>query len=160
DARFRDISLEEASKTFAFGQISGILEGRVNNLVITAGQPSEFRANVQTVEKRGISQRISVESLNKITVLSSGNDAGGLYGGIASFFDTFRYSKLGFKATLKNDKLTLHGVESREDGEYLVVGSFIPPTVNVVSHTQVIAFSELLRRLAQIQESEPAAAGN
>ena len=160
DARFRDISLDQASKTFAFGQISGILEGRVNNLVITAGQPSEFRADVHTVEKRDVSQRISVESLNKITVLSSGNDAGALYGGIASFFDTFRYSKLGFKATLKNDKLTLHGVESREDGEYLVVGSFIPPTVNVVSHTQVIAFSELLRRLAQVQESEPAAARN
>jgi hypothetical protein len=160
DARFRDISLDQASKTFAFGQISGILEGRVNNLVITAGQPSEFRADVHTVEKRGVSQRMSVESLNKITVLSSGNDAGALYSGIASFFDTFRYSKLGFKATLKNDKLTLRGVESREDGEYLVVGSFIPPTVNVVSHTQVIAFSELLRRLAQVQESEPAAPGN
>ena len=86
-------------------------------------------------------------------MLSSGNNASALYGGIASFFDTFRYSKLGFKATLKNDKLTLHGVESREDGEYLVVGSFIPPTVNVVSHTQVIAFSELLRRLAQVQQS-------
>jgi hypothetical protein len=154
DARFSDISLDQASKTFAFGQISGILQGRVNDLVITAGQPSEFRADVQSVEKRGVSQRISVESLNKITVLSSGNDAGALYGGIASFFDTFRYSKLGFKAALKNDKLTLRGVESREDGEYLVVGSFIPPTVNVVSHTQVIAFSELLRRLEQVQTSE------
>jgi hypothetical protein len=153
DARFREISLDQASRTFAFGQISGILEGTVNELVLTAGQPSEFRADVHSVEKRGVSQRISVESLNKITVLSSGNDAGALYSGIASFFDTFRYSKLGFRAALKNDKLTLRGVDSRKDGEYLVVGSFIPPTVNVISHTQVIAFSELLRRLQQVQES-------
>jgi hypothetical protein len=153
DARFRNISLDQASRTFAFGQILGILEGTVNDLVLTAGQPSEFRADVHSVEKRGVSQRISVESLNKITVLSSGNDAGALYSGIASFFDTFRYSKLGFKAALKNDKLTLRGVESRKDGEYLVVGSFIPPTVNVISHTQVIAFSELLRRLEQVQQS-------
>jgi hypothetical protein len=153
DALFRDISLDQASATFAFGQISGVLEGTVNQLVMTAGQPSEFRADVYSVEKRGVSQRISVESLNKITVLSSGTDAGVLYGGIASFFDTFRYSKLGFKAALKNDKLTLRGVESRKDGEYLVVGSLIPPTVNVVSHTQVIAFSELLRRLEQVQQS-------
>ncbi len=156
DALFRDISLEQASKTFAFGQISGILEGTVNEFVMTAGQPSEFRADVRSVEKRGVSQSISVESLNKITVLSSGNDTGALYGGIASLFDSFRYSKLGFKATLKNDKLTLRGVESRKDGEYLVVASLIPPAVNVVSHTQTIAFSELLRRLERIQKSEKA----
>jgi hypothetical protein len=156
DALFGDIDLDQASKTFAFGQISGILAGTVNELVITAGQPSEFHADVRSVEKRGVSQRISVESLNKITVLSSGSDAGALYGGIATFFDSFRYSKLGFKATLKNDKLTLRGVESRKDGEYLVVGSLIPPTVNVVSHTQTIAFSELLQRLERIQKSQKA----
>jgi hypothetical protein len=154
DALFRDIDLEQASETFAFGRISGTLEGTLNELVMTAGQPSQFRADVRSAEKPGVSQRISVESLNKITVLSSGNDAGALYGGIAGFFDSFRYSKLGFKATLRNDKLSLRGVESRGDSEYLVVGSLIPPSVNVVSHTQVIAFSELLRRLERIQESK------
>jgi hypothetical protein len=87
-------------------------------------------------------------------VLSSGQEAGALYSGIAGFFDSFRYSKLGFKATLKNDKLTLRGVESRDGQEYLVVGSFIPPTVNVISHTQDIAFFELLRRLERMQKSD------
>jgi hypothetical protein len=156
DARFRDIQLEQASKTFAFGTISGILEGTVSDLVLANKQPSQFRADIHSVEKRGVSQRISVESLNKITVLSSGKDAGALYGGIAGFFDNFRYSKLGFRATLKNDKLILRGVESRDDQEYLVVGSLIPPSVNVISHTQEIAFSELLRRLDRIQKSENA----
>ena len=103
DALFRDIDLEQASETFAFGRISGTLEGTLNELAMTAGQPSQFRADVRSVEKPGVSQRISVESLNKITVLSSGTDAGALYGGIAGFFDSFRYSKLGFKATLKNE---------------------------------------------------------
>ena len=74
-----------------------------------------------------------------------------MYSGLAGFFDSFRYSKLGFKATLKNDRLTLRGVESEGDKEYLVVGSWLPPTVNVVSHTQSIAFSELLRRLERIK---------
>jgi hypothetical protein len=154
DALFRDIDLKQASETFAFGQISGTLEGTLNELVMTAGQPSQFRADVRSAEKPGISQRISVESLNKITVLSSGTDAGALYSGIAGFFDSFRYSKLGFKATLRNDKLSLRGVESRGDSEYLVVGSLLPPSVNVVSHTQVIAFTELLGRLERIQESK------
>jgi hypothetical protein len=153
DARVEDILLEQASETFAFGRISGVLVGTIDKLVITAGQPSSFTADLHSVERPGVSQRISVESLNKITVLSSGQKAGTLYGGIAGLFDSFRYSKLGFRATLKNDKLTLRGVESRGGQEYLVVGSLVPPTVNVISHTQEIAFQELLRRIEQIQSS-------
>ena len=153
DAKLDAIQLEQLSQTFAFGRISGILEGSIDNLVLTDGQPSELRADLHSVD-RGGEQRISVEALNKITVLSSGEDAGALYGGLAGFFDSFRYSKLGFKATLKNDRLTLRGVESHGDQEMLVVGSFLPPTVNIVSHTQNIAFSELLRRLERINKSD------
>jgi hypothetical protein len=134
--------------------LSGILEGSIDELVITDGQPSQFRADLQSVD-RGTEQRISVEALNKITVLSSGQEAGSVYSGLAGFFDSFRYSKLGFKATLKNDRLTLRGVESDTDKEYLVVGSLLPPTVNIISHTQNIAFSELLRRLERIKSEKP-----
>ena len=153
DAKLDAIQLEQLSQTFAFGRISGILEGSIDNLVLTDGQPSELRADLHSVD-RGGEQRISVEALNKITVLSSGEDAGALYGGLAGFFDSFRYSKLGFKAALKNDRLTLRGVESRGDQEMLVVGSFLPPTVNIISHTQSIAFSELLKRLERINKTD------
>ncbi|HEX2930482.1 MAG TPA: hypothetical protein VHV54_12240, partial [Candidatus Binatia bacterium] len=155
DANLTGIQLEQASNTLEFGRISGILEGSIEDLVLTNGQPAEFRADLHSVERSGVEQRISVEAINKITVLSSGQSAGALYGGLASFFDSFRYSKLGFKAALKNDRLTLRGVESREDQEFLVVGSFLPPTVNIISHTQNIAFSELLRRLERIQSDKP-----
>ncbi|HWO43462.1 MAG TPA: hypothetical protein VNO43_16855 [Candidatus Eisenbacteria bacterium] len=148
--RFHDIHLDQASESFAFGRISGILEGRFDDLVVTDGQPARFRGEVRTVERSDSDQWISVEALNNITVLSSGNDATALYAGLAGLFENFRYSKLGFKATLRNDKLTLRGVETRDDKEYLVVGSWIPPTVNIISHTQEIGFSELLRRLERI----------
>ncbi len=153
DAKFNGIQLEQLSRTFSFGRISGILEGSIDDLVVSAGQPSELRADIHSVDGGG-EQRISVEAINKITVLSSGEDAGALYGGLAGFFDSFRYSKLGFKAALKNDRLTLRGVESRGDQEFLVVGSFLPPTVNIVSHTQNIAFSELLKRLETINKTD------
>ena len=155
-AKLESIQLEQLSKTFAFGRISGILEGTIDDLVITDGQPSQLRADLHSVERSGFDQRISVDALNKITVLSSGQEAGALYGGLAGFFDSFRYSKLGFKATLRNDRLTLRGVESEGEKELLVVGSFLPPTVNIVSHTQEIAFSELLRRLERINTDKPA----
>lgn len=153
DTTLRDINLEQASKTFQFGRISGVLAGSINDLVITDGQPAQLRADLHSVD-RGTEQRISVEALNKITVLSSGENAGAVYGGLAGFFDSFRYSKLGFKAALRNDKLTLRGIESRDGKEFLVVGSLLPPTVNIISYTQEISFSELLRRLQQIKKSD------
>jgi hypothetical protein len=154
DARFQNIDLEQASETFEFGRISGILEGTISDLIITNGQPAQLRADVHTVERSGSSQWISVEALNKITVLSSGGDGSLVYGGIAGFFDSFRYSKMGFKATLKNDKLVLRGIESRDGKEFLVVGSLLPPTVNVISHTQEIGFRDLLKRIEQIRQSD------
>jgi hypothetical protein len=154
DARVNEIQLEQLSKTFEFGRISGILEGSIDDLVLIDKQPSEFRVDLHSVERPGVEQRISVEAINKITVLSSGQSAGALYGGLAGFFDSFRYSKLGFKATLKNDRLTLRGAETRSDQEFLVVGTLLPPTVNIISHTQVIAFSELLRRLERIKSDQ------
>ncbi len=154
DAKLNGIQLDQLSKTFEFGRISGILEGSIEDLVLTDGQPSELRADLHSVERSGVEQRISVEAINKITVLSSGQNAGALYGGLASFFDSFRYSKLGFRANLKNDRLTLRGVETRGDQEFLVVGSFLPPTVNIISHTQEIAFSELMRRLERIKSDK------
>jgi hypothetical protein len=154
-ARFQNIRLEQVSDTFAFGKISGILQGAVNDLVITDGQPARFQAQAETVERPGSSQWISVEALNKITILSSGQDSNVLYGGLAGLFENFRYSKMGFKATLRNDKLTLRGVESRDGKEFLVVGTLLPPTVNIISHTQEIGFSELVRRLERITTEKP-----
>jgi hypothetical protein len=154
NARFQEIHLEQASETFAFGRISGILEGTISDLIIADGQPSQMQVDVRTVARSNSSQWISVETLNKITVLSSGEDGSLIYGGIAGFFDEFRYSKMGFKATLRNDKLTLRGIESSDGKEFLVVGSFLPPTVNVISHTREIGFSDLMKRLEQIQKSD------
>ena len=154
-ARFQDIRLEQVSDTFSFGKISGILDGVVNDLVITDGQPARFQAQAETVERPESSQWINVEALNKITILSSGQDSNVLYGGLAGFFENFRYSKMGFRASLSNDKLILRGVESRDGKEFLVVGTLLPPTVNIISHTQEIGFSELLRRLERITTESP-----
>ena len=61
---------------------------------------------------------------------------------------------MGFKATLRNDRLTLRGVKSKNNQEFLVVGTIVPPTVNIISHTQEISFSELMRRLERVKKSD------
>jgi hypothetical protein len=153
NVRLKEIDLDRATEAFEFGRISGILEGTIEDLVVTSGQAAQFRAQLQTLKQQGVRQWISVEALNKISVLSSGNETGFIYSGLAKLFDSYRYHKLGFTAHLRNDRLTLSGIERKEGKEYLVVGTLLPPTVNIISHTQEISFSELMRRIERVRKA-------
>lgn len=149
DFDFDDISLEALSKTLDVGKISGIARGGARRLEIVNGQPSQFEAWIENVERSGVKQRISVSAIRKLSILGgSGSDP--FSRGVLSFFDEYRYARLGLRCRLENDRFELRGVESKGGSEYLVVGALLPPSVNVVSHQQVISFSEMVRRLQRM----------
>jgi hypothetical protein len=146
---FEDISLGRVTETLEIGRISGVARGAAENLVIVNNQPLSFDAWMETVERSGVSQRISVSAIQQLSILGgSGGDP--LTQGILGFFDEYRYAKMGFKCRLENDRFELYGVETIDGKEYLVVGSRLPPSVNVVSHTQVISFPDMVRRLQRV----------
>jgi hypothetical protein len=151
DVDFENVSLGDLTEAFDVGHVSGIASGAAKNLVLVDGQPVSFEAWIETVEQAGVDQRISVTAVRQLSILGgSGGDP--LTQGILSFFDDYRYARMGFRARLENDRFYLRGVESEDGKEYLVVGSTLPPRVNVVSHSQVISFSEMVRRLARAFE--------
>jgi hypothetical protein len=143
------IDLAKATSTFGVGHVSGILHGAVNELEVVGGQPMRFDAWMETVPEKGVPQQISVTAIRQLSILGG---AGGdpFTQGILSFFDEYRYAKMGLRCRLRNDRFVLHGVEQLDGKDFLVVGSFFPPTVNVISHNQVISFSEMVRRLSRI----------
>lgn len=146
DLDFQGLSLKSITKTFGIGHVSGVLNGAFERLVIVRGQPVSFDAWFRTVERRGVKQKVSVKALRQISILGgAGGDA--ITRGILGLFDEYGYAKMGFRCRLRNDRFEIEGVESRSGKEYLVVGSTLPPRVDVVSHSQIISFSEMLRRL-------------
>lgn len=151
---FKDINLNELTRTFEFGNISGIIQGTVDNLVIVNGQAQSFRASVETVKRRGVSQQVSVKALRKISILGSGASASVLDRGIYQFFKKYRYDKIGFRALLHNDNLMLKGIDREGNKEYLVKGGLLPPKVDVVTYSQNISFSEIVKRLKRISQAE------
>ncbi len=158
DLDFREISLSRLTETLEVGRVSGVVQGGASNLAIVNGQPLSFDAWMETVERSGVSQRISVSAIRQLSILGgSGGDV--FTQGILGFFDEYRYAKMGFKCSLKNDRFLLRGVESDDGKEYLVVGSTLPPRVNVVSHSQEIAFPEMVRRLQRVTTAEAAQSG-
>lgn len=155
DLDFDEISLNALTETLEVGRVSGVTHGAVHDLTIVNGQPSSFDAWMETVERPGITQRISLTAIRQLSILSgSGGDP--FSQGILGLFDEYRYARMGFRCHLENDRFLLRGIETDEGKEYLVVGSFLPPRVNVVSHNQVISFSEMVRRLQRVATASTA----
>ncbi|UCD36273.1 MAG: hypothetical protein JSU90_05440 [Nitrospiraceae bacterium] len=149
-----DINLARLTSTFDFGHISGVVRGSVKDLVIVRGQAQSFSALLESVRKKGISQKISVEALKKISILGSGSSATILDRGIYQLFKEYRYEKLGFRGVLRNDNLRLLGIETQDSRGYLVKGGLLPPRVDVINYNQDISFSELVRRLKRVTQAQ------
>lgn len=147
------IDLGKLTGVFDFGHISGVIRGRVENLVIVNGQAENFEASVETVRKKGITQKINVKALKKISILGTGSSSSILDMGIYRFFKEYRYKKLGFSASLRNDNLFLVGVENKDNVGYLVVGGVLPPKVDVITYNQNISFREIVNRLKRINRT-------
>jgi hypothetical protein len=148
---FKDIDLRSLTDTFEFGHISGILQGSVEELVMVNGQPESFVARVETVKTRGVSQKISVEALEKISILGTGSPSRILSRGVYQFFKEYKYSKMGFTGKLKNDNFLLLGIETVEGKGYLVKGTLLPPKVDVITYTQNVSFKEMVKRLKRVK---------
>jgi len=149
--KLNDIDLGMLTDTFEFGKITGIMNGYVRNLVITSGEVERFDISLETVKRKGVGQWISVKALKKISILGSGGTTSILDRGIYRLFKKYRYEKMGFRGSLRNDRMRLHGIMREGSKEYIVKGGFLPPRVDVVSYTQDIAFKELVRRLKRIK---------
>lgn len=153
-AEIQDINLGRLTETIEFGHISGVIGGYVRDIVIVKGQPERFNASIESIQTEGIDQWISVEALEKISILGSGSPSAVLSRGVYQLFKKYRYAKMGFQGKLRNDTLLLVGIETEGDRGYLVKGSPLPPRVDVISYTQYISFQELLERIKRIKRIE------
>lgn len=124
--------------------------GYARDVVIAAGQLQHFDAGFETDRRRGVEQKISVEALEKISILGSGGRPDVFSRGIMQFFKEYNYAKIGFTATLRNDNLSLDGIGGDGERTYLVKGGILPPKANVISHSREISFGEIVERLARI----------
>lgn len=149
DAKVSEVDLDALTKAFGVGRITGVLEGQVGGLRIADGQVQAFDADLHSVERKGVSQKVDVRAIVQLGVLGGG-DSGSITGTLLRIVDRYRYAKLGVRARLRNDVFELRGVETDHGKDYIVKGSLLPPSVSVVSHSQVISFSEMLRRLQRI----------
>jgi hypothetical protein len=145
------IDLHQLTRTFAFGEINGILDGYIHDLRLFGSVPSAFVAEVETREKGR--RNISVKALNNLAVISQGGLSAALSRGLYRFIDFYRYRKIGFFCALKNDVFLLKGTARKGSDRYLVYGGWLPPKIDILAPASTISFKEMLGRIQRIDRS-------
>ncbi|HET7319282.1 MAG TPA: hypothetical protein VFK23_09120, partial [Nitrospirota bacterium] len=159
DITFKDINLEQMTGKIAIGRMSGVLRGSLEGFTMEYGEPSGFILEVESVKKKGITQQISSDAINNISILGAG--AGSVLSeGITKYFKNFPYSKIGFRCVLKNDKFTVNGTILEGDKEYLVRrGLFRGVDVINQNRNNVISFRDMEERIKRISRPTEAKSG-
>ncbi len=148
---FSGLDLLQATRTFDFGEMNGILDGYIHKLQVFGTTPAQFEAVIATREHG--KRNISVKALNNISIISQGGLSAALSRGVYQFIDFYRYKKIGFKCSLKNDTFTLLGTASPGSDKYLVYGGLLPPRIDITTTTPTISFKEMVNRLGRINRA-------
>ena len=152
NAKWEDLLLSEMTTDTAFGTIEGVLEGQLRDVEMAYGQPQRFKLLLETVQKKGISQKISVKAVENIAQIGGGQSPFmGLAGAFASFFKKFSYEKIGIRASLENDVFTVNGTIREGGTEYLVKrGSFSGVDIVNQNPDNRISFKDMVKRIKRI----------
>ncbi|UCE41860.1 MAG: hypothetical protein JSV17_02425 [Candidatus Aminicenantes bacterium] len=158
DVRLTGLDLEKITDSIPFGRVTGILNGEIQDLALSYGQPESFSISIESERRKGVPQRFSLKATNDLAILGTGEKTPfSPQSGWTRIVKEFRYKKIGIACSLKNDIFSLRGTIHRKGIEYLVKGSglFAINVVNKQVRNQ-IQFKDMLNRLKRIGESKQA----
>jgi len=149
DARALDLDL--VTRTFPFGSMTGRVDARIADLVLSNWRPVRFDARVAS-STGDYPKRISQTAVNSITALGGGGAAQAIQRTVLRFFETFGYSRLGITCRLENGVCRMGGIEDRPEGYVLVAGGGLP-AINVLGYNRDVGWEELVTRLKRVLDT-------
>ncbi len=156
DIEIEDLDLEKLTDSVPFGRVTGIIKGRIADIIFSNGQPESFTLSLESVKRKEVAQKFSLKAVDDVAIISSGEKATlGRNRWITSFVSDLGYEKIGIFCSLKNDVFTLRGLILEKGKEYLIKGSWIFG-LNVINMKpgNRIRFMDMLNRLKRIGGSK------
>ncbi len=152
DVQIKNLDLRTLTETFSFGEITGRLDGTINNLQFVSWSPVQFEAWLGTPKNDNSRHRISQTAVDNLTQVGNGT-SNILSKSFLKFFDSFGYDKLGLGCKLKNNICSMTGVGAQagenSQGFYIVKGSGVP-RIDIVGFTDQVSWSVLIARLKRV----------
>lgn len=151
DIDLQQLDLAQLTGVFDFGQITGRLDGDIQDLQLVGWKPTAFRAHLAANDGGKISQH----AIKSLTEVGGGGIAGGLQGMALRLFKTFGYSRIGLSCLLDHGICTMGGInpdpDPSDDGYTIVEGSGLP-RITVIGHQRTVDWATLVSRLKSATE--------
>ncbi|MDQ3495809.1 MAG: hypothetical protein M3485_09900, partial [Pseudomonadota bacterium] len=153
DLDLDDLDLLAITEVFDFGTITGRLHGRIHGLRLVDWSATAFDADLRTVRRPGLRQRISQRAVQNISSVGDASFVSSLQGQLIGIFDDFGYRQIGLSCRLVNTVCTMGGLRSVGEGFTIVEGSGIP-RLDVVGFNRRVDWPTLVERLAAVSKGE------
>lgn len=149
------LDMDQITRRFEFGGITGRLSGFVKNLVMENWQPISFYAWLGTPDDDDSRHRISQKAVKNIASIGGGGATDLVSRSFLSLFETFGYDQLGLGCYLHQGVCQLMGLEPTEskEGYYIIKGGGLP-RIDVIGYNARIDWNVLIERLKRITTSD------
>jgi hypothetical protein len=148
-----NLDMDQLTRKFEFGGITGRLSGFVKKLSLENWKPVSFYAWLGTPEDDDSSHKISQKAVKNIANIGGGGASDLLSRSFLSFFETFRYDKLGLGCYLHDGVCQLMGVEAAHQGYAIIKGGGLP-RIDVIGYNPEVDWDVLMERLKRITSSD------
>jgi hypothetical protein len=155
DVVIENLDLDQLTRKFEFGNITGRLSGYVNQLVLENWHPITFFAWLGTPDDDDSGHRISQKAVNNIASIGGGGATDLLSRSFLGFFETFGYDKIGVGCYLYNGVCQMMGLEAAEQGYYLIKGGGLP-RIDVLGYNPRVNWDVLVERLGRVASPDKA----
>lgn len=150
DAYLRRLDLETLTGTFAFGRITGRLDGDIRALRLLDWAPVAFDAHLYSTPNDKTRRRISQRAIDSISAIGGG-PTGLLSRGFLGVFEDFSYDRMGISCVLRDGRCRMGGIEPApahdgRQGYYLVKGRLLP-RIDMVGYAREVSWDTLVAQV-------------
>jgi hypothetical protein len=154
DIAIDDLNLESLTSVFGFGEITGALDGYINDLRLVDWSPETFNADLHSDRSWRGKQRISQRAVQDLSSVGGGDGLGSsLQAQALKLFDDFGYRQIGIRCRLAQEVCGMDGLRSAGEGFIIVEGSGVP-RLSVVGFNRRVDWPTLVDRLIAVTQGE------
>ena len=149
------IALDELTRTFSFGNITGRLDGKISDLELQAWRPIRFDALFSTPIDDDSPHRISRQAVDNLGRLGAGAGSALSQGWLALIPD-YSYGRLGLACRLINGYCLMSGIRNASGGDFYILtrGGILPPWIAIKGSGRRISWQTLVDGIQQVARSD------
>mgnify|MGYP006972342504 FL=1 len=158
DIDFSGLDLLRLTEVLDFGSITGRLDGHVHDLRLVDWTPVAFDAEMHSVRRPGVKQRISQRAVQNISSVGDASFVSSLQGRLIGLFDDFGYANLGISCRLANEVCAMGGLgdslSSQAGNSFTIVAGAGLPRLDVVGYNRSVDWPTLVERLEAVGKGD------